>query len=423
MRSSIGQVFLYTVLGVFSGIPLAFVSSMLQLWFAQADIALKTIGILSMVTMPYSFKFLWVPLVENYYLGSCSYRFWMLIFGLLTGAVMCIMSTLNPVTHAVAIVALAIALSFCSASFDSMLDGYRLKYVNPSHLGKNSSAVATGYRLGMLITAGGGTIAADYLGFSPVYAFFGMVFISGVIFLYAFLERVDGFRKIEPESKAKSTIQVMIQSLSALKDINSLGLVLIILATYRFCDTLLGSLTSYFLYDVLGYSLLTIGSTAKIIGPMATLFGGVIGGFWIDRAGIKKTMFSIGLLQAISNLSFIYLFYSKKSVEELILVVGIESFFGGLANSALVVFLSNIALQCKRHRATCYALLASTFSFSRAYSGLLASYLVENFGWVIFISVTALVVIVPLSALYAYESKMARRKADLVQEERTAAIN
>ncbi len=422
MRSSIAQLFLYTVLGIFSGIPLAFVSSVLQLWFAQSDVALKTIGILSMVTMPYSFKFLWVPLVENYYLGSCCYRFWMLIFGLFTGAIMCIMSTLNPATQAVPIVALAISLSFASASFDSMLDGYRLKYVQASHLGKNSSAVATGYRLGMLMTAGGGTIAADYVGFSPVYAFFGMIFISGVIFLYAILKRMDSIKDTKREPAAKSTIQVMVQSIVALKDIRSLGLVLIILATYRFCDTLLGSLTSYFLYDVLGYSLLTIGATAKVIGPIATLFGGIVGGFWIDRSGIKKTMFSIGLLQAISNLTFVYLFYSQRSTQELILAVGVESFFGGLANSALVVFLSNIALQSQMHRATCYALLASTFSFSRAYSGVLASYLVEKLGWVLFIYTTAFVVIIPLTALYIYQSKVSRRRPDLVQEERTSAI-
>jgi PAT family beta-lactamase induction signal transducer AmpG len=394
----------YVFLGVLSGVPLPFITSTLQLWLAQSHASLSLIGQLSLITLPYTFRFLWVPLLEVYFIGHCCYHSWIAIFGFFIGLTLIAMSMLSPEVQQIAICGCALLLCFFSASFDAMLDGYRLKYVSSHDLGKNASAVGSGYRFGLLLTAGGGVIAADFIGFPRVYV------ITGLLMTCASLCMLISFKNATHSYPDRTRVQHknLLKIFLTLFKVDFIGLIVIILGTYRLCDTLLGSLTNYFLYDVLGYSLKTIGASAKIVGPLTTLIGGFVGAVWIEKAGLYRSMWFIGLIQALANLSFLYLYYSNRTTFDLLLVMSLENFCGGLAHAALVVFLSTIAMTCE-HKATSYALLAATFSLTRALSGVLASALVEYFGWVWFIQLTACVVVIPLIALMRYHKKCFKR--------------
>lgn len=394
--------YLFSILGVISGFPLAFTASMIQMWLTSYNIPLKTLGLLSSLSLPYALKFLWIPFLEKYYLGSTPYRFWMSMMCFALSLLLLFLSQLNPLSQVFSILMLTMAIAFCSASFDAMLDGWRLSHILEKDMGLASSVYVAGYRIGLLLTGGLGAILVDpsHLGFSKFYQLSSVFLLLSTFFTLLLPDLPLCIKNVQKPSSLFSGLKNSLWEISTIRGITYL---IGIIATYRLCDTLLAALSTYYFQHELGYSLVTLGYAYKLSGLGATIAGTFIGGLWIDRNGVYRLLNKICLIQGLANFSYLYLYYSYRTIPDLFIVVSIEHFCSGLANAACVVLLSSVAMKIVKHQATAYALLTALFVPARIISGPIAAFMVEIYGWPIFIIFSSAVVLIPMNFVLLYE--------------------
>ena len=165
-----GRVAAALTLGFASGLPFNLPQSTLQAWLASLDVDLRTIGWLTLVGVPYTFKFLWAPLLDRFvppFLGRR--RGWIVLFqaaiALVIGAL-----GLKPPNEAIYMVAaLALLLSFLSASQDIVIDAYRTDTLRAPERGMGSTAAQLGWRLATLISGAFALVLSKYLGWRDTY--------------------------------------------------------------------------------------------------------------------------------------------------------------------------------------------------------------------------------------------------------------
>src|SRR5258706_4618490 len=139
------------ILGFSSGLPLALSGATLQAWLTVEGVDLATIGMLTLVGIPYTWKFLWAPLLDRYvppFLGRR--RGWLLLMQLVLAAGIAAMAFCSPKTAIVPLAALALFVAFASASQDIVFDAYRTDIAKPEQRGVAAAMTVMGYRLAML---------------------------------------------------------------------------------------------------------------------------------------------------------------------------------------------------------------------------------------------------------------------------------
>ncbi|MCE3009540.1 MAG: MFS transporter [Proteobacteria bacterium] len=211
MRSFHRLVFIW-ILGFASGLPLALTGTTLQAWMTVDGIDLATIGFLSLVGLPYTFKFLWAPLMDRFEPPFFKRRKgWLLITQLLLALVLFGMSTLSPSLNIQAFGLMAVLIAFLSASQDIVIDAYRTDVLQPEERGLGSSLTVFGYRLAMILSSGIALMWADTnagYGWSwpEIYRVMGiiMICVAGLTFLA--LPNIEEGRAIKPTSDAKKDL-------------------------------------------------------------------------------------------------------------------------------------------------------------------------------------------------------------------------
>ena len=170
------------VMGFSCGLPLLLTLSVLQAWMKEAGVDLTTIGLMSLVGLPYTLKFFWSPVFDRYTLPLMGRRRgWLLVSQLSLMAALAWLGFSNPVAHPELLAVSALAVAFFSASQDIVVDAYRREDLPDHELGLGSSLYINGYRIGMLLASGGGLILADHLPFSRVYLIMALCLLPGVI--------------------------------------------------------------------------------------------------------------------------------------------------------------------------------------------------------------------------------------------------
>ncbi len=164
-RRSAGMVRLLVVglLGFASGLPLALVGQALQAWLATEGLDIAAIGFLSLVGLPYTFKFLWAPLMDRFEVFAAlgRRRGWLVLTQLLLAGALALLSLLNPAAGLQAFALVALVVAFLSASQDVVIDAYRTDLLKPAERGLGSSLTVLGYRLAMILSGGVAMIWTD----------------------------------------------------------------------------------------------------------------------------------------------------------------------------------------------------------------------------------------------------------------------
>src|SRR5262245_45992605 len=152
-----------TVLGFASGLPLALTGQALQAWLSVDGIDIATIGFLSLVGLPYTFKFLWAPLMDRFELLPAlgRRRGWLILTQLMLAVTLLLLAATPPKQSLQVFALLAFAVAFVSASQDVVVDAYRTELVLPSERGLGSSLYVLGYRLAMIVSGGVALIWTD----------------------------------------------------------------------------------------------------------------------------------------------------------------------------------------------------------------------------------------------------------------------
>jgi PAT family beta-lactamase induction signal transducer AmpG len=176
---------------------------------------------------------------------------------------------------------------------------------------------------------------------------------------------------------------------------------LALLVLYKLGDAFAGSLTTAFLLRGPGFSLEDVGYVNKGMGLAATIVGAVFGGALMVRLGLYRSLLYFGILQAVSNLTFMWLGIVGKSYPVMVLAIGFENFSGGMGTAAFVALL--MALCDHRFTAMQYALLSALASFGRVYVGPAAGFATDpkylGLGWPTFFFLTFLVALPGLALL------------------------
>ena len=359
--------------GFSSGLPISLIGSTLQAWLTDAKIDIRIVGLFSLIGLPYTLKFLWAPLMDRYwppFLGRR--RGWILITQLLLILSLIGMAFTEPSSTLHVLTAFTVLVAFFSASQDIVADAYKVEVVSLNEYGTAAAVANLGYRLAMLFSGAIALILADHVSWQTVYLIMAASLLLGV---------VTSFLAPEPLVTAKAPRTMHEAITQPLKDFfgrrGSLGILLFIIV-YKLDVVATLAFMTRFLME-LGFTKTDIGAVTKGFGLLATLSGTLLGGIWMTRLGIVRSLWVFGILQGISGFCFYLLAHLGYHYPMMVITIAAENFFSGMGNAAYAAFL--MSLCNPRFTATQFALLSSLMALTQKVIPAPAGWLVQSVGW------------------------------------------
>lgn len=291
---------------------------------------------------------------------------------------------------------IALLVAFTSASQDIVADAYRSDILSKQELGLGAAVFVTGYRIALLIGGAVALILSDQIGWNKTYFIMAGFMIIGVI--AAFLGK-------EPESDMlppKTLKEAVGGPLKEFFSRRAAYIMLLLIILYKLCDAYAGSMTTPFLLRGVGFTATDVGTINKGLGLISVIFGAMVGGTLMIKLGLFRSLLIFGILQALSNLSFILLAWIGKSYGMLIFTVAFENISGGMGTASFISLL--MALCNQRYSATQYALLSSLSALGRTFIAPTSGYVVEGLGWSAFFLITAISSIPGLLLLWRFRA-------------------
>ncbi len=405
------RVLLVSLFGFSSGLPFLLTGGTLTAWMATANISLTAIGFFSLVSIAYSLKFLWSPVVDRVPLPLLTSwlgrrRAWMLVSQILVLGGIAAMAQTDPVTGLWWLVFWAVFVAFASATQDIALDAYRTEILETSQLGAGIAIWVAAYRIGIIMAGAGALVLADHQGFFVAYmAMAGLMLIGILTTLFA----PEPEKTITKESVALETAaQNFLDTHSHLPPLvrNAASqiygavicpfaefmarrhwpVILLFVALYKYGDVLVSAMANPF-YIKIGFSLTEIGQVTKVFGVIMTIVGGFLGGAFVVRVGILRALLIGGILQALSNIMFVIQAKVGYSLPMLAVTIGVENITSGLATAAFVAYLSSL---CNfAYTATQFALLSSLMAIGRTVLGSFSGLIADTVGdWATYFAIT-----------------------------------
>ena len=291
-----------------SGLPLALTSGTLQAWMTVEGVDLTTIGVFTLVGVPYTWKFLWAPAMDRFvppFLGRR--RGWLLVTQLALMAGIGCMALLSPRTDLALLAFLAVFVAFASASQDIVFDAYRTDVVTREQRGIAGALTVAGYRTAMLVSgalalvlvAGSAWIAG--IGWRNTYLLMAALMSIGMV------ATLWGGNPEDAAPPPRSLHEAFVEPLREFFSRHGAIGMLALLILYKLGDAFAGSLTTAFLLRGVGFSLEDVGYVNKGMGLAATIVGALFGGALMVRLGLYRSLMAFGILQAVSNLTFMWL--------------------------------------------------------------------------------------------------------------------
>ena len=366
-----------------SGLPFNLTNFSLQAWLASSGLAIKTIGFLSLVALPYNFKFLWAPLLDRYlppFLGRR--RGWILIFQACLAICIGAMGFCSPTKELYVLAAVALFVAFLSASQDIVIDAYRVDTIPPSERALAAAASAFGYRTAAMLAGTVLVIIAGHLGWR-----FAFMLVASLMAATMFAT----FWAPEPQTPGRpprTLVDAVWHPLRALLHEKGIWGFLLLVLLYKVGDALALSLYSTFMLRGVGFSLDELGIAGKLNMTVSTMLGVAFGGWMYMRWGTFRSLLIFGIGQALTNLLYMWLALAGKKVWLLVLATSVDTMIGGMGQAAFVAFL--MSLCSVDFSATQYALLSALATLPRNVTGAIAGTLVPVIGWANFFVVTCL---------------------------------
>jgi len=419
-------------LGFTSGLSLPLVFSTLSYWLSTIGIDKTTIAYFISFTAPYNLKFIWSPLLDKVKIPYLTKklgqkRSWLIACQFLLIIAICFLGMANPLDSVLLTAIGVFILSFVSASYDIVVDGFRIELLEENEYGEGSAAGVNGYRIGMLVSGAGALFLSDYIGWFLVYYIMaGFVIIGTIATLLASSISYNNTKVTNKPSNNKFTKKILyagfmiivsyllyrfgyisgfISYLIALvsmcilwfpkKPIPNLSktdwiLIILLIALYKFSDAFAGTMMNTF-YVELGFSGTEIASITKVFGLIATLIGAFIGGYAVSNWGLYKGLLIGAILQMLSNLVFIEQARLGHNVEFLAVTIAIENLSGGFGTTAFVAFISKLCGKTA-YTATNFALLTSISGLGRTILSSSSGGIIDYYkmSWESFFLITAL---------------------------------
>jgi PAT family beta-lactamase induction signal transducer AmpG len=366
-------------LGFTSGMPLFVLFQLVPAWLRSSGVDLATIGLFALVSLPYTWKFLWSPMMDRFrppFLGRR--RGWALITQLALLVVIGLLGQFDPGESLKAIVWLVFAVALFSASQDIVIDAYRRELLADDELGTGTSIFINAYRLSSLVPGSLSLILSDHLPWSTVYWITAAFMVVGIVTTFVIREVSDD--ALAPATLREAVIEPFREFFA--RDGVTTGLaILAFVFLYKLGDNMATALATPFYLDM-GFSRTEIGSIAKIAALWASIAGSIIAGAVMLKLSINKSLWIFGFVQMVTILGFAWLSVVGDNPYLLFLVVSGEYLGVGLGTVALTAFMARET--SKAFTATQFALFTSLVAVPRTFANASTGFLIEAMGYTTF---------------------------------------
>ena len=371
--------------GFSSGLPLYLLLNLLPAWLRSEGVDLKTIGFFALIQFPYTWKFLWSPLLDRFSVpGFGRRRGWMLLTQLGLVFVIGSLGGLKPQENIWPILWLATLLAFLSATQDIAVDAFRREILADNELGLGNAVHVNAYRIAGLIPGSLALILADRLPWDQVFWITGAFMLPGMVMAWLVSEPLV---KGAPKTLRQAVTEPFHEFIGRQGWRGAL-LVLGFIFLYKLGDSLSTALATPFYLDM-GFTKTDIGLIAKHAGLWPAVIGALLGGLWMVKLGINRALWLFGVVQLVSIFGFAWLaaqgHYDSIGINErlaLAFVIGLEALGVGLGTAAFVSFIARATHPA--YTATQMALFTSLAAVPRTFVNASAGWLVESLGWLNF---------------------------------------
>ncbi|CAB3752702.1 AmpG family muropeptide MFS transporter [Paraburkholderia humisilvae] len=403
-------------LGFTSGLPLFTLVYLVQAWLRSEGVNLKEIGLFALIQFPYTWKFVWAPLMDRFVPRLPGWRpgrrrGWMLVTQILVAGAIASLGIVSPRESIWTVAALTALVAFFGASQDIAIDAYRRELLHDTEQGLGNAVHVNAYKIAALIPGSLALILSDHLPWATVFAFTAAFMVPGMVMTLVVREpEVHG----APPKNLREAVVEPFREFIVRDGWRGALFVLGFIFLYKLGDVMATTLSTSFFLDI-GFSRTDIGVIAKTTAFGASLAGGIIGGIWLMRIGIGRGLWIFGFLQMMSTLGFAWLAHFGQAAPELAptyhvvasinqnvtqlmsslgfnwtmqldpklfalaLVYGFETFATGLTLAAFTAYIASTT--DPRYTATQFALFTSLASVPRTLASAASGFVVAQFGW------------------------------------------
>ena len=372
--------------GFASGLPLYLLLNLVPAWLHTEGLGLGAIGAFALIQFPYTWKFLWAPLLDRYgllpWLGRR--RSWMIVSQLGLLAAIAWLGRLSPVDHLWLVIGLTATLAFLAATQDIALDAFRREILPDHELGLGNAIHVNAYRIAGLVPGSLSLILADHLPWSQVFFITALFMLPGIAM--TLLVREPALAPGSPRTLRAAVIEPF-REFFGRHGVRSALIVLLFIFLYKLGDSLATALATPF-YLSMGYSMTDIGIVAKNAGLWPMVIGGILGGIWMIRLGINRALWVFGVVQLITILGFVWLAWMGPAPSDfqrllmLAVVITGDALGTGLGTTAFVAYMARTTHPA--YTATQLALFTSLMAMPRTFINASAGWLVQHVGWLEF---------------------------------------
>lgn len=380
--------------------------STLNARLADVGVETATIGFFSWLGITYSIKVFWAPIVDRVKLPVLDKllgkrRSWILLAqaGIATG--LYLMAHVDATVAPEMMAFCGLLVAFSSATQDVAIDAYRIEIAEERLQAALAATYIFGYRLALLVAGAGALYLAEFWSWQVSYEVMALLVGVGVATVLIvrepavnhFAAAQDIADKIEHEASKRTHLNPRLARfigwfyaavagpfLDFFRRYQELAiLILVMVAVYRISDIAMGVMANPFYLDFMGFSKTQVADVTKIFGFFMTIAGSLIGGVLVVRYGVRKILLTGAIMTAATNLLFVVLAQYPPNIATLALVVSADNLSGGIANVALIAWLSSMTSAA--FTATQYALFSSLMTLPGKFIGGFSGMVVAGFGY------------------------------------------
>ena len=382
--------------GFSSGMPLYVLIQLIPAWLRTEGVDLATIGLFTLVTLPYTWKFLWAPFLDRFSLPFLGRRRgWTLASQCLLLLCITQFGGVDPSVNLTAVAWLVFLTSLFSATQDIVLDAYRREMLADDELGTGNSIFINAYRVSSLVPGSLAFVLADLLPWGTVFWLVGLFMCVGMITTFLVPETAD--ERIAPRSVREAVTEPFAEFFSR-GGAKSALLILSFMLFYKLGDNMAVALQTPFFIDI-GFTLTEIGTVAKFVILGSTIGGTLLGGLLMLKISINRALWIFGLVQIISIFGYAALAKIGNNLYALAAATGLEYLGVGLGTVALTAFIAKQT--SRRFTATQFALLTSVTAVPRTFANATTGFIVEAIGYFNFFLLCVIVAIPGMLLLLA----------------------
>jgi PAT family beta-lactamase induction signal transducer AmpG len=377
------DIFIIFLFGLTSGILLMLTGNTLNFWLAKTGVEIKTIGLFSLIALPYTLKYFIAPFIEHFSIsnilcGQSKRKSWLIFCSVSILVLSFLLGNSDPASNIKISAILGIILAFVAVCTDITLDSYRVDISNAkNNYGISSSMFVFGYKMGMLVAGAGAIFLSTSLEWAYIYPIFGLLaFINLSVFIIFVIE--DKAANYDQKKDNLQFRQIFFEPMRQFSTFREFLLVVIFIFVYKISDHFVLSMLNPFLLS-LQYNEYEISFVAKTFGFLGSVFGSLLGGWLIKKYGIKNCLLYFALFHSITNILFIVQNHIGHNLVMLYILTAFGTVSGGMTMSVYISYIMSIC--GGKFTGTQYAFFSSLMGFSRVVLPSSSGILVEYFHW------------------------------------------